>query len=112
MKKVVLLSPVNEIEATDWLMSHNCQFIIDCDAESEGEPIFCDKPASLRLYENWFCAKHYDIVERNGANILGWKGQPYYSHIIRHGKRIVDEIAKLDKNKLLSIMYSRELEHP
>jgi hypothetical protein len=43
-------------------MDHNCQFIVDWHTEpgEDGDPIFCDKFASIKWDGVWFCAEHYD----------------------------------------------------
>jgi hypothetical protein len=43
---------------------HNCQFIVDFHTEpgEDGDPILCDKPASIKLAQGWLCAEHYDEV--------------------------------------------------
>jgi hypothetical protein len=43
---------------------HFCQYIVDFHMEpgEDGDPIFCDKPASIKWDGAWFCAKHYDEV--------------------------------------------------
>ena len=45
-------------------MTHNCQYIVGFHMEpgEDGDPIFCDKPASIKFESAWFCADHYDDV--------------------------------------------------
>jgi hypothetical protein len=46
-------------------VGHNCEFIVDFHMEpgEDGDPIFCDKPASIKFARVWLCAEHYDAVE-------------------------------------------------
>jgi hypothetical protein len=77
---------------------NNCQFIIDYNHvfTGEGEPILCDQLARLRLYENWFCAHHYDIVERGGATSLAHHDVWRYGRVWDERRQaFVDEIRDL-----------------
>jgi len=43
-------------------MTRSCQWIVDWHRDSgrDGDPIFCDRPASIKWKQEWFCADHYD----------------------------------------------------
>jgi hypothetical protein len=46
------------------MSEHNCQFIVDFHMEpgEDGDPVFCDAPASIKYDGAWFCAEHYDLA--------------------------------------------------
>jgi hypothetical protein len=55
-------------------VEHSCQFIVDFHTEpgEDGDPIFCDAPASIKHDGAWLCAEHYDEViaySRKGSYI-------------------------------------------
>ena len=51
---------------------HFCQYIVDWRTEpgEDGDPVFCDKPASIKYVETWLCAGHYDEVFPSGEKAL------------------------------------------
>jgi len=51
-------------------MEHNCQYVVSFDGGGENaNPIFCDRPASIKFDGVWFCAEHYDLV------MVRWNGE-------------------------------------
>jgi hypothetical protein len=47
-------------------MEHSCQWIVSFHVEpgEDGDPIFCDKTASIKHWGYWYCAEHYDLIGR------------------------------------------------
>jgi hypothetical protein len=43
-------------------VTHNCEFIVGWHMDEDGDPIFCDRPASIKQAQGWLCAEHYDEV--------------------------------------------------
>jgi hypothetical protein len=41
---------------------HNCEYIVGWhdNPGEDGDPVYCDRPASIKLHDEWFCAEHYD----------------------------------------------------
>jgi len=46
-------------------MGHSCQWIVDFHTEpgEDGDPIFCDKAASIKHWGYWYCVEHFDQIE-------------------------------------------------
>jgi hypothetical protein len=51
-------------------MNH-CQFILTYNMAGEGEPVFCDRPATIKWDRVWLCADHYDLCEREAVYYWG-----------------------------------------
>lgn len=51
-------------------MPEYCHFITGFKMESgeDGDPIFCDNPASIKYDDAWFCAEHYD-------ELIAWENE-------------------------------------
>ena len=49
-------------------MGRSCQYIVDWHTEpgEDGDPIFCDVPASIKWDGCWYCADHYDTLVAAG----------------------------------------------
>ena len=45
------------------MTGHTCDYIVDFRMEpgEDGDPIFCEKPASIKWDGLWFCTEHYDL---------------------------------------------------
>lgn len=48
-------------------MNHRCQFVTGGRGSPDKEPDYdvCDAPASIKAFDRWLCAEHYDFIVEN-----------------------------------------------